>query len=184
MRIENPEERSFYEIEATRSGWSKRALQRQYASSLYERLLLSGDKDKVIALATQGAVVEKPQDIIKDPLVLEFLGFPEKAEYSETELETRIINHLQEFILELRKGFTYVARQKRFTFDEDHFRVDLVMYNRLLRCFVLFDLKIGKLKHQDLGQMQSMSITTIASKRRKMRIRRWGFCCVRIKTMR
>ena len=154
MRIENPEERSFYEIEATRSGWSKRALQRQYASSLYERLLLSGDKDKVMALATQGAVVEKPQDVIKDPLVLEFLGFPEKAEYSETELETRIINHLQEFILELRKGFTYVARQKRFTFDEDHFRVDLVMYNRLLRCFVLFDLKIGKLKHQDLGQMQ------------------------------
>ena len=154
MRIKDPNERQFYEIEATKGMWSKRVLQRQYSSSLYERLLLSSDKDKVMELSTQGAVIEKPQDIVKDPLVLEFLGFPEKAEYSETELETRIINHLQEFIMELGKGFTYVDRQKRFTFDEDHFRVDLVMYNRLLRCFVLFDLKIGKLKHQDLGQMQ------------------------------
>ena len=105
-------------------------------------------------LSAKGQIVEKPQDIIKDPLVLEFLGFPEKAEYSETELETRIIDHLQEFIMELGTGFTFVGRQKRFTFDEDHYRVDLVMYNRLLRCFVLFDLKIGKLQHQDLGQMQ------------------------------
>ena len=154
MRIKNSDERNFYEIEATKEMWSKRVLQRQYSSSLYERLLLSTDKDKVLELSTKGMTVEKPQDIVKDPLVLEFLGFPEKAEYSETELETRIIDHLQEFIMELGKGFTYVDRQKRFTFDEDHFRVDLVMYNRLLRCFVLFDLKIGKLKHQDLGQMQ------------------------------
>ena len=99
-------------------------------------------------------MISKPEDIVKDPYILEFLGIPEKAEYSETELETRIINHLQEFIMELGKGFTFVARQKRFTFDEDSFRVDLVMYNRLLRCFVLFDLKTNKLKHQDLGQMQ------------------------------
>jgi predicted nuclease of restriction endonuclease-like (RecB) superfamily len=154
MRIVNEDERRFYEIEAANSQWDVRTLQRQYASSLYERLLLSSDKNKVMTLSTQGMVVGKPQDIVKDPLVLEFLGIPEKAEYSETELETRIIDHLQEFIMELGKGFTYVDRQKRFTFDEDHFRVDLVMYNRLLRCFVLFDLKIGKLKHQDLGQMQ------------------------------
>ena len=154
MRIKNEDERSFYEIESAKSQWDVRTLQRQYNSSLYERLLLSSDKDKVLQLATQGQIVEQPQDIVKDPLVLEFLGIPEKAEYSETDLESRIIDHLQEFIMELGKGFTFVERQKRFTFDEDHFRVDLVMYNRLLRCFVLFDLKIGKLKHQDLGQMQ------------------------------
>ncbi len=154
MRIENENERQFYETESAKSQWSVRTLQRQYASSLYERLLLSSEKDKVMELSQQGVIVERPQDIVKDPLVLEFLGIPEKAAYSETELETRIIDHLQEFIMELGKGFTFVERQKRFTFDEDHFRVDLVMYNRLLRCFVLFDLKIGKLKHQDLGQMQ------------------------------
>ena len=154
MRIKNLDERSFYEVEAEKSGWNVRTLQRQYSSSLYERLLINADKDKVMELSAKGQIVEKPQDIIKDPLVLEFLGFPEKAEYSETELETRIIDHLQEFIMELGTGFTFVGRQKRFTFDEDHYRVDLVMYNRLLRCFVLFDLKIGKLQHQDLGQMQ------------------------------
>ena len=154
LRISKPEERSFYETEAARNGWNVRTLQRQYASSLYERLLLSSDKEKVVQLAKEGQVVSKPEDIVKDPYILEFLGIPEKAAYSETELETRIINHLQEFIMELGKGFTFVARQKRFTFDEDSFRVDLVMYNRLLRCFVLFDLKTNKLKHQDLGQMQ------------------------------
>jgi len=154
MRIQNEDERKFYEIEAAKSQWNVRTLQRQYASSLYERILLSSDKDKVFELSTEGVLVQKPSDIVKDPLVLEFLGFPEQATYSETELETRLINHLQEFIMELGTGFTFSARQKRFTFDEDHYRVDLVMYNRLLRCFVLFDLKIGKLKHQDLGQMQ------------------------------
>ena len=154
MRIKDEKERSFYETEAARNGWNVRTLQRQYASSLYERLLLSSDKNKVIQLAKDGQVVAKPEDIVKDPYILEFLGIPEKTEYSETELETRIINHLQEFIMELGKGFTFVARQKRFTFDEDSFKVDLVMYNRLLRCFVLFDLKTNKLKHQDLGQMQ------------------------------
>ncbi len=154
MRIQNEDERKFYEIEAVKSQWNVRTLQRQYASSLYERILLSSDKDKVLELSTEGVLVQKPSDIVKDPLVLEFLGFPERAAYSETELETRLINHLQEFIMELGTGFTFSARQKRFTFDEEHYRVDLVMYNRLLRCFVLFDLKIGKLKHQDLGQMQ------------------------------
>lgn len=154
MRIQDENERSFYEIEAAKSQWNVRTLQRQYSSSLYERLLLSSDKEKVMELSTQGQVIAQPSDIVKDPLVLEFLGLEEKAEYSETDLETRILDHLQEFIMELGKGFTFADRQKRFTFDEDHFRVDLVMYNRLLRCFVLFDLKIGKLKHQDLGQMQ------------------------------
>ena len=154
MRIKDENERSFYELEASKNNWNVRTLQRQYSSSLYERLLLSSDKDKVMQLAKEGQTIEKPSDIVKDHYVLEFLGFPEKPEYCETELETRIINHLQEFMLELGKGFTFVARQKRFTFDEDSFRVDLVMYNRLLRCFVLFDLKAGKLKHQDLGQMQ------------------------------
>ena len=154
MRIKDDKERSFYEVEAAKGGWNVRTLQRQYASSLYERLLLSSDKDEVMQLAKEGQVIAKPEDVVKDPYVLEFLGIPEKADYSETELESRIIDHLQEFIMELGKGFTFVARQKRFTFDEDSFRVDLVMYNRLLRCFVLFDLKTGKLKHQDLGQMQ------------------------------
>lgn len=154
MRIKSEDERSFYEIEAAKSQWNVRTLQRQYSSSLYERLLLSSDKEKVMELSTQGQVIAQPSDIVKDPLVLEFLGLEEKAEYSETDLETRILDHLQEFIMELGKGFTFAYRQKRFTFDEEHFRVDLVMYNRLLRCFVLFDLKIGKLKHQDLGQMQ------------------------------
>lgn len=154
MRAKSQEERDFYEIEAADSNWSVRTLQRQYGSSLYERLLLSTDKDKVKEIAEKGQIIEKPQDVVKDPLVLEFLGLQEKAEYSENELETRIIDHLQEFLMEMGKGFTFVDRQKRFTFDEDSYKVDLVLYNRLLRCFVLLDLKIGKLKHQDLGQMQ------------------------------
>lgn len=154
MRIKDENERKFYEIEATKSQWNVRQLQRQYSSSLYERLLLSSDKDKVMELATQGQVIQKPEDIVKDPFVLEFLGFPAQAVYSETELETRLLNHLQEFIMELGTGFTFSARQKRFVFDEDTFYCDLVMYNRLLRCFVLFDLKVKKLTHRDLGQMQ------------------------------
>lgn len=154
MRIENVEEREFYEREATIQNWGKRELSRQYASSLYERLLLSRNKDEVLKISQKGQLVEKPDDIVKDPYVLEFLGLKEDSSYSENELETRIINHLQDFLMEMGKGFTFVGRQVRFTFDEDHFRVDLVLYNRLLRCFVLIDLKNGKLKHQDLGQMQ------------------------------
>ncbi len=154
MRIENKDERHFYEIEAAKNGWSLSELKRQYNSSLYERLALSTDKDKVYRLALQGQTVETAKDAVKDPYVLEFLGLPELPEYSETELETRIIDHLQQFLLELGTGFAYIGRQVRFTFNEEHFRVDLVFYNRLLRCFVLFDLKIGELKHQDIGQMQ------------------------------
>lgn len=154
MRIKNIDERHFYEIEAAKNDWSLSELKRQYDSSLYERLALSSDKEKVFKLAQKGHVVETPADAVKDPYILEFLGLPELPVYSESELETRIIDHLQQFLLELGTGFAFVGRQVRFTFNEEHFRVDLVFYNRLLRCFVLFDLKIGELKHQDIGQMQ------------------------------
>ena len=154
MRIDNADERHFYEIEAVKNDWSLSELKRQFNSALYERLLLSTEKDKVYDLALKGQMIEKPSDFVKDPYVLEFLGMQELPEYSESELENRIIDHLQQFLLELGKGFIFVGRQVRFTFDEDHFRVDLVFYNRLLRCFVVLDLKIGKLAHQDLGQMQ------------------------------
>ena len=154
MRISNKDERHFYEIESYRNGWNKDELSRQYGSSLYERLALSRDKDEVMRLALEGQVIESPEDIFKDPYVLEFTGLPEMASYSESDLEEKIIDHLQQFLLELGRGFTFVGRQVRFTFEEDHYRVDLVTYNRLLRCFVLFDLKIGKLKHEDIGQMQ------------------------------
>lgn len=154
MRIDNVDERHFYEIEAVKNDWSLAELKRQFNSALYERLLLSTDKDKVYELSQKGQIIEKATDIVKDPYILEFLGIQEKPEYSESQMESKIIDHLQEFLLEMGTGFTFVGRQKRFTFDEDHFRVDLVLYNRLLRCFVLIDLKTGELKHQDLGQMQ------------------------------
>ena len=154
MREENPAARKFYEIESQRQQWSKRQLQRQVASSLYERLALSRDKDEVMRLAQEGQVVAKPADIIKDPLVLEFVGLKPDSSYSESKLETAIIDKMQQFLLELGKGFLFEARQKRFTFDEDNYYVDLVFYNRLLQCYVLVDLKVDKLTHQDLGQMQ------------------------------
>lgn len=154
MREENPDARKFYEIETQRQQWSKRQLQRQVASSLYERLALSRDKDEVMRLTQEGQVVAKPADIIKDPLVLEFVGLKPDSSYSESKLETAIIDKMQQFLLELGKGFLFEARQKRFTFDEDNYYVDLVFYNRLLQCYVLVDLKVDKLTHQDLGQMQ------------------------------
>jgi predicted nuclease of restriction endonuclease-like (RecB) superfamily len=147
-------ERSFYEIEATQQGWTLRELKRQFNAGLYERLALSRDKDSIRELARKGQHVAGPQDLLKEPYVLEFLGLQEKASYSESELESAIVTHIENFLLELGKGFLFEARQKRFTFDEEHFFVDLVLYNRLLRCYVLIDLKIGKLTHQDLGQMQ------------------------------
>ena len=154
MRIENISTRNFYEIEAIQNNWSLRELKRQVNSALYERLVLSKDKEKVKELAVKGQIIEKPQDIIKDPYILEFLGLDEKSDYSENKLETKIIDKLEMFLLELGKGFIFVGRQVRFTFDERHFRVDLVFYNRLLKYFVLIDLKIGEVTHQDLGQMQ------------------------------
>ena len=154
MRIKNEQERRFYETEAVNQQWDYRRLQREYNSSLYERLALSRDKDAVMRLSIEGHTVSKPQDLLKNPLVLEFAGLDEKAVYSEYDLESALLEKLQCFLLEMGKGFLYEARQKRFTFDEDNFWVDLVLYNRLLQCYVLIDLKIEKLKHQDLGQMQ------------------------------
>ena len=154
MRIDNPEARRFYEIECAQQQWSKRHLSRQVGSSLYERLALSRNKDEVMRLAQEGQVIEKPADIIKNPITLEFLGLKPDVAYSESKLEHAIIGKMQQFLLELGKGFLFEARQKRFTFDEQHFYVDLVFYNRLLQCYVLIDLKADKLSHQDLGQMQ------------------------------
>ncbi|MGN0028845.1 MAG: YhcG family protein [Marinilabiliaceae bacterium] len=154
MRIENPDARSFYEIECAQQQWSVRQLSRQVGSSLYERLALSRNKDGVMRLAREGQTIEKPSDIIKDPLTLEFLGLSPDVSCSESKLENAIISKMQQFLLELGKGFLFEARQKRFSFDERHFFVDLVFYNRLLQCYVLIDLKTGDLTHQDLGQMQ------------------------------
>lgn len=154
MRIDDIYERKFYEIESLKNNWSLRELNRQYDAALFTRLSCSKDELQVRRLAKEGQLFEKPQDAIKDPYILEFIGLPEKASYSENELEERLIEKLESFILELGTGFTFVARQERISFDDKHFRVDLVFYNRLLRCFVLIDLKIGELKHQDIGQMQ------------------------------
>ena len=154
MRISDINERKFYEIECHKNNWSLRELQRQFDSALYQRLVLSRDKEKVNELAEKGQIIESAQDAIKDPYILEFIGLPEQNTYSESELEQALIDKLEHFLLELGRGFTFVGRQVRFTFDDEHFRVDLVFFNRFLRSFVLIDLKIGKLKHQDLGQMQ------------------------------
>ena len=154
LGIESKDERSFYEIEATEQSWTLREMKRQFDSSLFERLALSRDKEGLRQLAQKGQIVARPQDLLKEPLVLEFLGLSEQASYSESDLEGAVINQIGRFLLELGKGFLFEARQKRFTFDSDHFFVDLVFYNRLLRCYVLVDLKLGKLTHQDLGQMQ------------------------------
>ncbi|TDO26627.1 PDDEXK nuclease domain-containing protein [Sediminibacterium goheungense] len=154
IRIKNKQERAFYEIEARQNNWSVRELKRQYDSGLFERLLISKDKKKVRQLAAKGQVIEKPEDVIKSKYILEFLGMEEAASYTESEFETAIINKIEQFLLEMGKGFLFGGRQVRFSFDDEDFYVDLVLYNRLLQCFVLVDLKIGKLKHQDIGQMQ------------------------------
>ena len=154
MRIDNIDERKFYEIEAIENSWSLRELQRQFDSALYERLALSRDKSEVKKLSEKGQIIKTAQDTLKDPYVLEFLGLPEEIKYSETELEQKLIDKLEHFLLELGKGYAFVGRQVRFTFEDKHFRIDLVFYNRLLQCFVLIDLKIGEISHQDLGQMQ------------------------------
>lgn len=154
MRIEDSGERRFYEIEAVAENWSKRELLRQYDSALYQRLALSRDKKKVKELSKKGHVIEKPADIIKDPYILEFLNLPVKEAYSESDLESAIINKLEHFLKELGKGFLFVERQKRLRIDGEDYPIDLVFYNRLLRCFVVIDLKIGTLQHKDLGQLQ------------------------------
>ena len=153
-KIEKEDIRVFYFNECIAANWSVRELERQISSLLYERLTLSRDKKKVLEISGKGHHITIPSDLVKDPYVLEFLGLKETESLYEKELEQALIDHLQEFLLELGKGFAFVARQKRITIDGDHFFIDLVFYNRLAKCFVLIDLKIGKLTHQDLGQMQ------------------------------
>ena len=154
IKIQDEGERNFYEIEAAQNNWSVRELTRQYNAAVYERVALSKDKKGVKSLAKKGQIIEKPIDALKSHYVLEFLDLKEDNRYSESDLETAIINRLEHFMLELGKGFLFEGRQRRFTFEGDSFFVDLVFYNRLLKCFVLFDLKIGKLTHEDIGQMQ------------------------------
>jgi predicted nuclease of restriction endonuclease-like (RecB) superfamily len=152
--VKDEDERNFYIIETAENSWSKRELDRQINASLFERLVLSKDKKAVKDLAVKGHYIENQNDLLKDPLVLEFLNLKESHTYSENDLETAIIDNVGDFLLELGKGFSFVARQKRISAGADHFYIDLVFYNRLLKSHVLIDLKIGKLKHQDIGQMQ------------------------------
>jgi predicted nuclease of restriction endonuclease-like (RecB) superfamily len=154
LKIDDKNERRFYEIEASKGNWSVRELQRQFNSSLYERLALSRNKKSIRELAKKGQIMERSTDTLKNHVVLEFLDLKEDSSYTETDFENAIINKLEHFMMELGKGFLFEARQKRFTFEGDSFYIDLVFYNRLLRCYVLLDLKIGKLAHQDIGQMQ------------------------------
>jgi predicted nuclease of restriction endonuclease-like (RecB) superfamily len=154
LRVEKPEARSFYEIEAIENRWSARELERQINSLLYERLALSKDKKGLMRLATKGQEIQQPIDIFKDPVVMEFLGLPESHRLVETDLEQKLIDNLQTFLLELGKGFAFVARQQRLTLEGDHFYVDLVFYHTILKCYVLIDLNTGKLTHEDLGQLQ------------------------------
>ena len=154
LRIEEEPKRKFYMNECINSRWSVRELQRQRDSLLYERLLLSRNKEKVLELSEKGQVLRESKDLVKDPFVLEFLDIKENTEYLEGDLEKNILAHLKEFLLELGKGFTYIGNQVRLTLEEDHFYPDLVFYNRLLKCFVIIDLKMGKVTPQDIGQMQ------------------------------
>jgi predicted nuclease of restriction endonuclease-like (RecB) superfamily len=155
MKVENPAARRFYEIEAEREGWSAEHLERQIHTQLFARLHKSRDKAGVLDLASRGQVLERPIDAIKHPYVLDFLDLPEGHALREQDLETAILDQLQQFLLELGKGFAFVARQKRITFEDEHFYIDLVFYNIVLKCHLLIDLKLGKLAHQDVGQMDS-----------------------------
>ena len=154
ISISDSDKREYYELEAINNNWTGRELERRSNSQLYERLLLSNDKESVLAVARNERIPEKPTEIIKDPMILEFLGLERKTSYYEKDLESAIISHIADFLLEMEKGFSFVSRQQRILLEDDEYFVDLVFYNRLLRCFVLIELKIGKLTHQDLGQLQ------------------------------
>ena len=154
IKIDEESKRNFYLNECINSSWSVRELQRQRDSLLYERLIISADKEKILELSEKGQILRSSKDLVKDPFVLEFLDIKENINYLENDLEKNIIEHLKEFLLELGKGFSYVGNQVRLTLEEDHFYPDLVFYNRLLKCFVIIDLKVGKVSHQDIGQMQ------------------------------
>lgn len=154
IRLDDADKRAFYAAEATKNAWTVRDLERQIHSLLYERLLMSQDKESVLAIAQGTSNPTEAFQIIKDPTVLEFLGLKPQATYYEEDIETAIISHIQAFLLELGNGFSFVSRQKRLNIDGDEFRIDLVFYNRLLQCFVLFDIKMDKITHKDLGQLQ------------------------------
>lgn len=154
LKVDSPDARAFYEIEAVKNNWSARELERQINSLLFERLAKSRDKAGLMKLATKGQEIAVPSDVFKDPVVIEFLGLPESNRLVESDLEQALINNLQDFLLELGKGFAFISRQKRITLDGDHFYIDLVFYHTVLKCYVLIDLKVGKLTHGDLGQMQ------------------------------
>jgi predicted nuclease of restriction endonuclease-like (RecB) superfamily len=154
MRVDRPESCAFYEIEALKNNWSARELERQINSLLFERLAKSKDQAGLMELATQGQTIQQPMDVFKDPVVIEFLGLPESPRLSESDLESALITNLQSFLLEMGRGFAFVDRQRRITLDGDHFYIDLVFYHTILKCYILIDLKVGKLNHADLGQLQ------------------------------
>jgi predicted nuclease of restriction endonuclease-like (RecB) superfamily len=154
LRVGRADARAFYEIEAIRNNWSARELERQIASLLFDRLARSRDKRGLLRLATQGQQITRATDAFKDPVVIEFLGLPASPRLTETEVEQALITNLQSFLLEMGKGFAFVSRQERITLDGDHFYLDLVFYHTVLKCYVLIDLKVGKLTHADLGQLQ------------------------------
>ena len=154
IQISDPDKREYYELESVNNGWTARETERQINSQLYERLLLSNDKESVLAVARKERIPESPKEIIKDPMILEFLGLERKPEYYEKDFESAIISHISDFLLEMGKGFSFVARQKRILIEDDEFFIDLVFYNRLLKCFVIIEIKTEKLTHQDLGQLQ------------------------------
>ena len=154
ISIEDNNRREYYELEAVKNAWTGRELERQISSGLFERLLLSNNKESVMAVARSQRLPELPQEIVKDPMILEFLGLERKPQYYEKDLESALIEHLQQFMLELGNGFCFVARQKRFLIEDDEYFADLIFYNRLLRCFVVIDIKTRKITHKDLGQLQ------------------------------
>jgi len=154
IQISDPDKREYYELESVNNCWTARELERQKNSLLYERLLKSNDKEAVLAVARKERIPESPTEVVKDPMYLEFLGLEQKAHYYESELEDSLITHLKDFLMELGNGFLFSDRQKRILIEDDEYKIDLVFYNRLLRCFVLIDLKTHKATHQDLGQLQ------------------------------
>lgn len=154
IQIEDDSKREYYELEAVKNAWTGRELERQIGSGLFERLLLSNDKDSVMAVARKERLPQLPNEIVKDPMILEFLGLERKPQYYEKDLESALIEHLQQFMLELGNGYCFVARQKRFLIEDDEYFADLIFYNRLLRCFVVIDIKTRKITHKDLGQLQ------------------------------
>ena len=154
IQISDPDKREYYELESVNNGWTARETERQINSQLYERLLLSNDKKSVLAVARKERIPQSPKEIIKDPMVLEFLELEKNSSYYEKDLEGAIISHIKDFMLEMGKGFFFDSRQKRILIEDDEFFIDLVFYNRLLKCFVLIEIKTEKLTHQDLGQLQ------------------------------